>query len=437
MPRRGVLLAAAILALSGCGDELPTAAEESLLPVEVRSVELLLPFDAFVRDHRVVGGFGSPADVGFGLLADAFGDGLGARTLARFGSPPEAVTVVDPDTRETAVDSSLTYVGGRLVVRVDTAASTIPDEGVALSAGLPPRIWDEGTATWTLAADTVAGSEAWPEPGGGPVAEAGSAPFLPGDADTVGIALDSAAVAPLVDTARAGPGPGLRIAVEGPGARLRIATLILRVEIRPAIDPDTTVVRSVGVTDLTFIYEPRPGAPGSALRVGGVPAWRTLLELGLPGAVAPGDPYAPEGLREALEITAERVTFAELVLETERVPPEYEALDSLRLSARPVLAPERLPKSPLGGPVDVAPAPVAPAAFRSEEPATVRLPMTRFIRQVLEGETPAGDPAPETLFLVDGLEPSGTGYGAFVGPGGEGAPVLRLILTEGGGVTLP
>lgn len=437
MPRRGVLLAATILALSGCGDELPTATEESLLPVEVRSVELLLPFDAFVRDHRVVGGFGSPADVGSGLLADAFGDRLDARTLARFGSPPGAVTVVDPDTRETAVDSSLTYVGGRLVVRFDTAASTIPDEGVAVSAGLPPRVWDEGTATWTLAADTLTGTEAWPEPGGGPVAAAGSAPFLPAEADTVGIALDSATVAPLVDTARAGPGPGLRIAVEGSGSRLRIATLILRVEIRPAIDPDTTVVRSVGVTDLTFIYAPRPGAPTSSLRVGGVPAWRTLLELGLPGEVAPGDPYAPEGLREALEITAERVTFAELLLETARVPPEYEALDSLRLSARPVLAPERLPKSPLGGPVDVAPAPVAPAAFRAEEPTTVRLPMTRFVRQLVEGETSAGDPAPETLFLVDRLEPSGTGYGAFAGPGGEGAPVLRLILTEGGGVTLP
>lgn len=431
------ILAGALVAiglLAGCENESPTSTAEELIPLEAQSVEVRVPFATFGTDFRLLSGFGSAVELNQGLLARAYRDTLDARTLSRFPAFPEAAAVRDT-TGAVVADSSLTFIGGRVVARFDTTSP--PGVPVKIRAGAIQTVWHARTVTWELAVDTVGRRELWPEPGGGPVTVLDSTTWDPAAADTAVFRVDSATIAAWsdsTDTTR-----GVRLSVETPGERIRIRTLDLRLRARPSANPDTIIeVRTAGPKDLTFIYTPQPDPPPDGMRIGGVPAWRTVFRIDVPETLT-GPPELCEALGCPFEVTPGAVSFASLVVVTRQSPMGFQPDDTLSLDVRPVLSPERLPKAPLGNTL-VGPGgrPLPPSFFSGNPGREINVPMTRYIRDVIAaGRTDEGEDVPSTVALLSTLEPVSLSLSSFHGPGSAQAPFLRLILTRDTGVDLP
>lgn len=420
-----------VLAATACEDELPTAEDGDLLPVSARTVEIRLPFEEFGREARTYFGYGAPFQLGRGMVAEDF-HGIRARTLIRYSPPPAGITVRD-STGATVGDSLLTFVGGRAVIRFDTLDAPTEPVTVAVAALTAP--WDPRSATWEMGVDTVAGQSRWPEAGGGPVLPLDSATWDPAEGDSLVIQVDSAVVNTLADTAD--PSRGLRLATATAGARLGVVSAVLRLDTRPSVNPDTLVTTSVGLDALTFIYDPFPTAPaGGELRVGGTPAWRTVLRFEMPERIEEPHPACAQ-ISCPFEIAPEEVILAALVLQTAPSPLGFRPDDSLSVETRPVLAPDRLPRSPLGARISSVTDRIPPGAFGEEGPRIVSLPVTGYVRDLLRGESSSGIPVSSTLALVAEPEPGSFGFATFSGAGGEAAPFLRIVLTLTDGVSLP
>lgn len=427
----------AVAALTACDDELPTSVDGGLIPVDPVTVEIRIPWSEFASGLAVWGGYGSPRQLGHGVLARGYEGTLDARTLVRFRSIPRVASVRDT-TGTVRPDSALTFVGGRLLLRFDTLAST--NEGpVTVSAGRTLVRWDVASATWERAVDTLGASEAWPQPGGGPVAPLGSSVWDPAEGDSAVIALDSAAVAVLTDTADVER--GIRLSVESSDVRLDVRTVSLRLQARPSINPDTLVEVAAGDRELTFIYTPFPEPPPDGIRVGGVPAWRTVFDVDLP-EVLTGPPALCAVAGCPLPLTSERVSHAELVLTTRATEPTaFQPTDTVRLDVRAVLAPDRLPKAPLGASflagLGLNGKPIPGPAFGSRAGQTVSVPLTSFVRSIVDGAEEGEEPPSSTVALLSVFEPLSIAFASFVGPGEEGEPYLRLIVTATDPVELP
>ena len=65
------------------------------LPGEPITVLVEIPWSQFASDLEVFGGYGSPEDLGQGVLASAFAGTLDSRTLLRIGAYPVSATVGD------------------------------------------------------------------------------------------------------------------------------------------------------------------------------------------------------------------------------------------------------------------------------------------------------------------------------------------------------
>lgn len=426
---------AALLALgtAGCTEKIPTGLESGeLFPVAARTLEIRVPYHRFVQSVRVLGGFGSPADVGKGVIAHWHEGSLEARTLVRFPAFPRTASVRDSG-GTMRVDSALAFVGGRLVIRIDTAAARAGGS-VSVAAGVLAHPWHVRSASWTRAVDTIGGTVAWEEPGAGPVEPMGTGTWTPGAGDSVSIAVDSATLAVLGDTAR--PERSVRIDLETEGARLEILSATLRLSARPSVRKDTILTLTVASQDLTFLYDPPPAPPDGELRVGGAPAWRSVLVLDPPREFRAGD-LVCERIPCPVVLDSANLTYAALVLRTRRAPPGFRPASSVPLELRPVLSPERLPKAPLSAPVDAPPPAVSASAFGPGGEVEVAVPVTRFLRDHLRGKTFEGDPPSNTIaLLVGGREPQGFGIASFAATG-EGAPELRLVVTVAERIGLP
>jgi hypothetical protein len=212
-----------------------------------------------------------------------------------------------------------------------------------------------------------------------------------------------------------------------------VADVRLQNDITPSIKRDTTVVRTAQTTVLTFIYTPRPAAPTSGLRIGGAPAWRSVIHTQIPGVLTgPPDLCALVGC--PFELTPERINHASLVLQTRPSDPlAFQPQDSVIVDTRAVLAPERLPKAPLGPTLGVRA--LAPDLFGT--PQQVSIPITGFVRAQIAEDTTGAVPPPRSLALLALPEPPSISFGSFAGPGGVGAPFLRLIVTNSPPVQLP
>ena len=71
------------------------APDAALFPVRAATVEVRLPWDAFASGLEVLGGFGSPSELGTAVLAQDFAGELDSRALARFGPFPSTTSVRD------------------------------------------------------------------------------------------------------------------------------------------------------------------------------------------------------------------------------------------------------------------------------------------------------------------------------------------------------
>lgn len=426
------LLALGFLPLSGCQEELPTAARDDLIPVEAVSFEIVLPFEDFGSNLQVLGGFGSAAELPYAVLAHQYEGDLEARALIGLRPYPTAATVTD-STGASRPDSSLVFVGGRLVAKFDTVASVL-DGPVELAVGAIENPWHFGTASWQVAIDTISDYQEWPEEGAGPVTPLVAGTWDPAESDSVVFELDSAAVALWSDTASAGQ--GFRMDVLTEGVRLENSIVRLFLITRPSSNPDTLVDLLVQQRFRTFVYEPVLEAPASGIRVGGVPAWRTVFDLDFPDALD-----GPQELCDAvgcpLTLQAAMINSAYLSLKTGVTPAAFRPSDSLRIDIREILAPERLPKSPLGsslsGTFGVS---FAPEFFGDLAGTRVEIPLGAYVADLIASKSQPELEVPGTLVLLSTQEPSSLPYGSFFGAEGADAPEIRLIITVGQGVEI-
>lgn len=432
--RAGTFLAAAALALTACGDETPTSIGEEVLPGAPVTLQIEIPWEDFGSNLEVFGGYGTPGDLGTGVLANAYGGSLNARTLLRFGVLPTSASVRDT-TGTTVTDTDLTFVEGRLVAVFSREASSA-ETPVSLTLGFMDEAWDRRSATWTDAVDTLGNRVPWSEPGGGMVAPIDTVTWDPASGDSVSFALDSAQVAEWDDDDTRALGARLDLVTEG--HRLDVRSVALRLTARPSVNPDTLVTVSASEPGVTFIYDPAPSAPADGMRVGGAPAWRTVLDLRVPTQLTgPAELCAAAGCPVTLE--PGQISFAAVVLTTRQTDGAFQPLDTLGLDGRSVLSRDALPKAPLGAPVVGSLGRRLPAAyFGAQAEAQVEIPVTSLVRNLLRGIDPTtGLPHPNTLALLSPFEPLSIAYGSFHGPGTGFAPVLKLIVTVGPSVELP
>ncbi len=425
------VLGAAVLS-AACDETTPTATDPSLLPVAPTTVEVELPFSEFGSNTQVFTGFGRVSELNTALVANEFDGVLEARALVRFGTYPRTVSVAD-ESGVVVTDTVLTFVGGRVVAIVDTLSAVL-DEPPLLLAGALRDEWHPPSAGWTLARDTVGDVLPWSEPGAGNVTFLDSATWDAAVGDTVMFDVDSATVNAWADTADGSR--GLRLSSTAAGVRVEFTTVLLNVDIRPSVNPDTVVERTVATDDRTFVYEPPPPPTTGEFRLGGAPSWRTTFRVDLP-AFLEGPPELCEAAGCPFQLSAESVNRATLVLRSATSPPGFQPDDTLALDVRTVLSEDDLPKSPIGSSLAGLLGVVAPPELFGDTPeGEISVPITSYIQDRVRGTTPIGDPTPEALVLLSIFEPLSVEIMSFQGPGQEEEPVLRMILTTRVGVPL-
>jgi hypothetical protein len=429
----GSLLGLAVLGVLACEEQTPTSLDEDLLPPEPITLELHIPWEDFASNLEVIGGYGSPSELGSGVLANSFAGTLDARTLLRFGAYPTSVSVRDT-LGTTRADSSLAFIGGRLVAYLDTLAST--NEGpVLLSLGALQQEWDVRTVTWTTAVDTINDLRTWAEEGAGPVAPLGTVEWDPAMGDSVWFELDSVEIAAWADTSDASRGARIDLLTEG--ARIQIVTAVLRLNTRPSLNPDSTFFLVAPREEISFVYNPFPEPPPEGIRVGGAPAWRTVLDVRMPSQLT-GPPELCAVVSCPVTLHATELNYAAIVFKTRRTEEAFQPTDTVAIDVRPVLSRGALPKAPLGRSlVGITGRLIAPELFGDEDGQDVEVPITVFAQALLLGTDDAGFEPPQTLALLSVFEPISIAFASFHGPGDENAPFLKLVVTIGRSVELP
>jgi hypothetical protein len=338
------LLAALALSAAACSDDFPTLSGDDQLPPGAVPVtrEVILPASQFFRALGNFAGYSRASDLSSLVVANRYGGELDAHGLARFAGFPLAVTYRRDGAEQR--DTNFTYLASRLVLRVDTAAST--PEPVTVQVWQAAQRWERTSATWTTAIDTGAVDSLWREPGGTRGALLAEATFNNDAAagDTIALTLTGAAVRALSDTLS----NGVIVTTSTPGARLDVFEMVLRAAIRPdSASPDTTIIQTVGTSqDRTTIYTPEQPLGGAGfLSVGGVRSARALFELS-PDQPVPG--CAAGETCEDLELRDVLLNQVELLLRPGPVPGGFGPIGAIPLSLRTVEEPELGAGAPLG-----------------------------------------------------------------------------------------
>ncbi|MBM4185216.1 MAG: hypothetical protein FJ207_13530 [Gemmatimonadetes bacterium] len=434
--RRGsgtvLLLALATVTAAACTEKLPSGLDDGQVPGSPVTVTLELAWPQFGSNLQVYGGYGRPNQMGSTVVARSFG-GVEARALVSFASFPTSAQVRDAS-NNLVTDTALTFIDAYLVARFDTLASTNTDT-VTLALSQTLESWDEATATWTNAQSDLSVVRPWSAPGGGAVLPMRTRTWVRAQGDSVQFFFDSAQIARwrgAPDSVRSG-----RIDLLSAGHRLSVGFAAVRLVATSARDTDTTLVFTLATTRATYIYDPPASAPSDGFRVGGAPAWRTVLDIALPATLnGPPELCAAAGCPFLLE--PRNVTYAGLGLRTRTPPTAFLPTDSVTVDVRSVLSRPALPKSPLGGSV-VGPtgSTIPPALFGAGAGTRVDIPITAFVQDFLRGPDESGRPPSNTLAILSTPEPSQFSFAEFFGPGGPNAPVLKLILTASPALELP
>lgn len=425
-----LLAALGVLWLGGCEEDDPTGISPDLIPVTPVTISVEIPWERVGTEARLFDGFGGPSEAAELVLANGFDGRLDARVLARIRAFENVVQV--PDSTGQTGPTSLTIVGGRVVTRLDTTDAAAG--GVSLQGSRVVTEWDPATATWSLAVDSLDDQRPWQEAGAGASVPFGAVDWDVQDGDSVSIDIDSATVAALVDTLD--PARGVMLELLGEGERIEALGVALVVRGRPLSNPDTLVEAVVGAEATTFIYDPVPTPAEDALLVGGVPSWRTVLGLEIP-AVLEGPPELCAVASCPFTLDPDQLNVASLVLTTREADPGLAPSDTIAFDVRPVLAPDRLPKSPLGPPLLVGqPVEVDPASFAGDGGTELEFPITSFVRDQLRDSTSSGGDPATTVSVLSVRERRSFDLAWFYGPAGVDPPFLRVILTIADSLTI-
>jgi hypothetical protein len=411
-----------VAAASGCTERNSTAPDLGFFQIDARTVEALIPFDDFVDEVQVFGGYGSSADVGSGFVAADF-NGLNARTIVHLDGYPVS---------SNQSPGRLTFFDARLVLFFDTITGTTGDVDVEVFE--VEEGWHPPSMTWELAVDTAGNQTAWSQPGGGVTTLVGGGPFNIGVGDSLSIPIDSATVArwgEAVDRPI-----GFLVAGAEPEVFLHLLDVSLRITTSAANFPDNIFEETVGIVSMSYMFDPAPTAPLGWLRVGGTPSWRSVLTMSIPRTI-PGTPEVCGAVGCEVDLTKVNLNLAELVLTTRQTEPTFQPLFAKTVDVRPVISPELLPKAPLGEQLLVIPKIIAPELFSTEAGTQVSLSLTALVADALATGALTGTVPVTSVALFHVPEPLTIGFASFEGAGGPGAPALRLLYTIANPVALP
>ncbi len=340
---RGLATIVALLALSGCSNDVPTATGTDLFPAgtEMTTLEILLPADAVLSRDTVYDGYTGVGNASYLLVANAFDTGLDAHGLARFGAFPDSVTYIG--TSGSVTDKTFTYASGRVTALVDTLA--YPDASLTLRLYALEQPWDSLTANWENASEAPGATVKWRTPGGTLGNLLAQATWERGDtvhADTIVWEVDSLAMKQI-----ATPGfAGVAVTAVQSNLRVQISGLSLTAKVRPSTRPDTTLQVAPAPSAQRFIFSPAPPTSSSAFRAGGLTsarsAFRLKLDLQVPTCE---DPHAGCPLVPLKDVT---LNLAHLVLEPVAVPSGYRPTVPNFLQVRRLLEPELGRQASLG-----------------------------------------------------------------------------------------
>lgn len=410
---------------TACAEQSPTRVGGET-PIEVRTFEIELPWEEFASGVGVFGGFGRVFDIGAPLLANQYRGLVDSRAIVRFPPLPFSATVRD-SSGTLVIDTLVRIVAARIDVDLDSLrVDSLIDYD--LSVGRFEQEWDVGSANWEFAVDTGGVQIPWGEPGAGPIVPIAEVRKEAGPGATVTVELDSATLVAWDDSLSE---RSARIDLDTPDERIRIIDLNLRVDVASSIT-DTIVTLNFNGRDRTFLYTPEPPAVDGGFRIGGAPSFRSVIDLDIPTELD-GPPEFCATVGCPFRLTPEVLSRATLVLTSRATEPSaFRPLDSVTVEVRRVLAPEVLPKSPLGAPLTGASQFGAPD-FGEEAGRELGIPLTAFIGSLVDPAVDAD--ASRSIALLALFEPLDIAYFGFDGPGQSGAPVLRLLLTVADTVT--
>lgn len=411
------LLAALALSAGACSDQAPTLSGDDQFPPGSVPVtrEVIVPASEFFRVLGTSRGYTRASNLSGVVVANDFEGVLNANALARPTGFPASVTFMREGLQVT--DTAFRYLGSRMVLRVDTAASSRPGP-VTLRVYQAGQRWDAGSATWTTAVDTGAVETPWTEAGGTRGELLGEGTFTEGD--SVSITISAAGVRALADSTS----NGIIVTTSTPGARVELFEIVLRAQIKPTNPiPDTTIVQTIPTSgSRTTIFTPEQPQPGpGAFAVGGVLSARTLLELNADRRV----PACATGTGcGTLPLDSVLLNQVALLLRPVDVPGGFDPLKVLPLSLRLVEEPELGAAAPLGTRVlDVNLALQNQVYPFTRGDSIVEVPITNLARNLALNDT-----LPRTYALISELQsttvPPTFGVAFF-----EAEPRLRIIYT--------
>lgn len=432
-PALAVAVAIAIGLTSACTERVPTGLDDGQTPDPPVTVTIQLPWAQFGSNLEVFGGFGRTSEMPGATVARTYG-GVNANTLIGFNSFPRSVQVRDRVNNTLVTDTALTFIDAYVLIKFDTLASTNTDT-VTLQLDETLESWEPESASWTHSWNVPALVRPWSQPGGGAVLPIRTRTWDPALGDSMQLFLDSTQIARW----RTGPDSvrSARLSLLSDGQRLDLSQIQLRLVALSAKDADTTLVLTVDPSTVTYIYDPQAGPPVDGFRVGGAPAWRSVLDLALP-SVLNGPPELCAAAGCPFQLAPTNVTFAGLGLRTRRPPDAFLPSDSITVDVRAVLSRPALPRSPLGfSVVGSAGKSIEPALFGAGEGSLVEIPITTFVQNYLRGPDETGRAPSNTIAVLATPEPETFTFAEFFGPGGSNEPVLKLILTVSPPMELP
>jgi hypothetical protein len=409
-----------LLLAGACTQDSPTEAGSGLLPPDaIRTFEFVLGPERYLQWDTAFGLYSATADAPFTVIANEYEGALNSRTLLRY-EIPRVISVIDT-LGVTRPDSMPIFFAGDVRVLLDTLGSTPPPADLSLYR--TTEDWDRLTATWHHRVDSTGVQIPWAEAGGSPGALIGTGTYEEGD--SIFVPVDSATIAIWADTTDVTRGAVLDVST---GARLRAAAPTLLLRARSRFHPDTVFELTLA-PERTFIFEPtQPGSVGEP-RVGGTPAWRTMIRLqdrlDTLTVACPGVPDCTIRLGEA------SINYAALQWQPVLAPAGFAPELPLTIALHALLPSPLLPleRSPLTGAVGV-PGEVPVTSFTAPDAPVVELPATEFVRLIFSPDSAAFVPTHIALL------PSGStrtfGFGTFAG-----LPSLRIIVTLARELQLP
>jgi hypothetical protein len=416
---------AVLLLAAACGEESPTQVGGALLPTDaVRTFEIILEPHQYMIFDTAFSQYSDPAEAGFVIAAREFDGGLNANVLARF-SLPAAVNVVDT-LGIGRMDTVPVFTGATVRLLVDSLRSSAGP--VRLAMYRAAETWDR-SATWTHRVDTAAVQIPWAVPGGTRGVLVDTATYNAAG-DTVTFRLDAATVAAWrQDTAALNR--GVIIVAQTPNARLRMGTPQITVQARSGFRPDTLYNVPGSTFHRTFIFTPQQPDAVGAPRVGGTPAWRTVIRLqerlDTLTFACPGVPNCRFRLGQAT------INHAGLRLQPVPPPAGLRPEGDLVVGAYLLVPSPLLPlqRSPLAELVGVLTVPAS--SFMAPGAPVAEMSVTEMIRRVAmpPEQWPTGALAPTHLALTAGPDAL-FGFGAF-----EAMPRLRLVVSIAQELQLP